>query len=130
MSTELDSPTTVLPFGSESAAGAPEPGGREPLFRFPAADDPAPGTRLLLFMSLYASALGLAGVGVGVRGLVSTIGGGVPGWYVPVLVVLGMISVALTVGAFLSIHNRFLPYLLLILAAVPLTGAVLLSAAY
>jgi hypothetical protein len=129
LSTDLDSPTTVLPFGWVNAAGVPEPDEREELFRFPAADDPAPGIRKLLFMSLYASALGLAGVGVGVRGLVSTLGG-VPGWYVPVLVILGLVSVALTVGSFLSVHRSTLPYLLLFAAAVPLTGAVLLSVAY
>jgi len=118
----------VLPFGWVNAAGQPEDD-RETMFRFPAADDPAPGIRKVLFMSLYASGLGLAGVGVGVRGLLSTLGG-VPGWYVPVLVILGLISVALTVGAFLSVHRRLLPYLLLLAAAVPLTGAVLLAVAY
>jgi hypothetical protein len=125
VSADLDSPTGVVPFGWENG-----PKEDAPLFRFPAADDPAPGTRRLLAMSLYASALGLAGVGVGVRGFVSVLGGTAPGWYVPVLALLGLISVALVVGGFLSIHRRVLPYLLLLAAAVPLIADVVLAVAY
>ena len=130
MTADLDSPSGVVPFGWENGPKPEESGDRETFFRFPAADDPAPGTRRLLTMSLYASALGLAGVGVGVRGFVSVLGGGVPFWYVPLLVVLGLLSVALVVGAFLSIHRRWLPYLLLLAAAVPLAGDVLLAVAH
>jgi hypothetical protein len=129
VTTEVDSPKELLPFGWERGPGAAEPDKRETLFRFPAADDPAPDTRRLLAMSLYASALGLGGVGVGVRGLISVIGG-VPGWYVPLLAFLGLFSVALVVGGFLSIHRRVLPYLLLAAAAVPLCGAVLLAVSH
>ena len=127
-----DSPAPdVVPFGWE-----PGPDDRvdehddEVYFRFPSVDDPAPGTRRLLAMSVYASLLGLAGVGIGIRGLVSLIGGGVPGWYVPVLAFLGMVSVALSVGAFLSIHRRMLPWLLLLGAAVPLIADIMLAVAY
>jgi hypothetical protein len=42
-------------------------------------------------------------------------------------VILGLLSVALAVGAFLSIHRRMLPYLLLAAAAVPLAGAIALA---
>jgi hypothetical protein len=41
-----------------------------------------------------------------------------------------MLSVALSVGAYLSIHRPVLPWLLLISAAAPLAGAVLLAVAY
>ncbi|MEV4639306.1 hypothetical protein AB0J80_18325 [Actinoplanes sp. NPDC049548] len=121
----------VVPFGWEPARpGAATGLEDEALFRFPAADDPAPGTRRLLGMSIYAALLGLGGVGVGVRGLLSQIGGGVPGWYTWVLAFLGMVSVALAVGAFLSIHRRVLPLALLGAAAVPLTADLLLAVAY
>jgi hypothetical protein len=130
MTTDVDSPTGVVPFGWEGGPDVAELDDRDTLFRFPAADDPAPGTRRLLSMSLYASALGLAGVGVGVRGFVSVLSGTAPGFYVPVLALLGLLSVALMVGAFLSIHRRVLPYLLLAAAAVPLTADVFLAVAY
>jgi hypothetical protein len=120
----------VPPLGWAPGPGHTDLDERETFFRFPAADDPNPGTGRLLAMSLYSALLGLAGVGVGARGLVSTIGGGVPGWYVPVLAFAGMLSVALSVGAYLSIHRPALPWLLLFTAAAPLAGAVLLAVAY
>jgi len=121
----------VVPFGWESVPNDPRNGDdAEALFRFPAADDPAPGTRRLLAMSIYASFLGLAGVGVGARGMLSQIGGGMPGWYVPLLAFLGVVSVVLSVGAFLSIHRRVLPWGLLLAAGVPLAADVLLAVTY
>jgi hypothetical protein len=133
MATNVDEMTgiqAVLPFVRQSAPVRAAPDEHESLFRFPAADDPNPGTLRLLSMSVYATLLGLAGLGVGARGLVSSIGGGVPGWYVPSLAVGGMLSVVLSVGAFLSIHRPVLPWALLLGAAVPLGSAVLLAVAY
>ena len=120
----------LLPFGWGQRERAPELTEPEALFRFPAADDPSPGTARVLAMSLYAAALGLGGVGVGVRGLMSVIGGGVPGWYVPVLALAGLLSVVPAVGAFLSVHRPLLPWALLMAAAVPLAGAITLAVAY
>lgn len=131
MTTELESSTGVVPFGweDEPRTGDHQDEG-DTFFRFPAADDPAPTTRRVLAMSLYASVLGLAGVGLGVRGFVSVLSGTAPGFYVPVLALVGLISVALVVGAFLSIHRRALPFLLLVAAAVPLIGDFWLAGLY
>jgi len=120
----------LLPFGRDRRPDRPDQGEREAYFRFPAADDPTPGTARVLTMSLYGALLGLGGIGVGLRGLVSVIGGNVPGWYVPVLALVDLVGVGLTVAAFLSVHRRFLPWLLLLAAAIPLTGDVLLATAY
>ena len=120
----------VLPFVRQSAPARPALDEHESLFRFPAADDPNPGTLRLLSMSVYATLLGLTGLGVGARGLISSIGGGVPGWYVPSLATGGMLSVVLSVGALLSIHRPALPWMLFFAAAVPLGSAVLLAVAY
>jgi hypothetical protein len=120
----------LLPFGWGHSQRTPELTEPEALFRFPAADDPSPGTARVLAMSLYAALLGLGGVGVGVRGLMSVIGGGVPGWYVPVLALAGLLSVVPAVGAFLSVHRPFLPWALLMAAAVPLAGAITLAVTY
>jgi hypothetical protein len=133
MTTDVNSstdPRAASPPPPAPGPDHPDPGERETFFRFPAPDDPNPGTVRLLVMSLYAALLGLVGVGVGARGLVSSIGGGVPGWYVPLLAFAGMLSVLLSVGAYLSIHRRVLPWLLLLAAAAPLIGAVLLAVAY
>jgi hypothetical protein len=122
----------VLPFGWEAATTDVRVDSDEPdtYFRFPAANDPNPGTWRLLTMSLYTALLGLGGFGVGVRGLVSSIGGEAPWWYVPALAAGGLLSVAFSVGAFLSIHRLVLPWLLLLAAAAPLSGAVVLAVAY
>lgn len=131
MTTDLDHTADVVPFGWEqdpSALDYRDEG--DILFRFPAADDPTPSTRRVLVMSLYAAVLGLAGVGLGVRGFVSVLSGTAPGFYVPVLALVGLISVALVVGAFLSIHRRALPYLLLLAAAGPLAGDFWLAGLY
>jgi len=122
----------VLPFGWESVAAEvhPESGEPETYFRFPAAQDPDPGTWRLLTMSVYTALLGLGGFGVGVRGLVASIGGEAPGWYVPALAAGGLLSVALTVGAYLSIHRLLLPWVFMFAAALPLAAAVLLAVSY
>ena len=120
----------IMPFGGWESTPAPvASGARETLFRFPAADDPAPTPVRLLTMALYAAALGLAGVGVGVRAMV-TLFGGTAFWYVPTLSFFGLLSVALVVGSFLSIHRPALPWLLLLAATVPLAIDVLIAALY
>jgi hypothetical protein len=118
---------TIMPFGGwETTPIIGGFGEDEALFRFPAADDPAPTPARLLGMSLYATALGLTGVGVGARGLYIALGG-TPFWFMPALALLSLVSVAAAVGGFLSIHRPALPWLLLIGSAVPMTGAVLLA---
>jgi hypothetical protein len=121
---------TIMPFGGwETTPIIGGFGEDETLFRFPAAGDPAPSTLRLLGMSLYSAALGLSGIGVGARGLLTALGG-TPFWFMPGLSLLGLLSVAATVGAFLSIHRPTLPWLLLLGATVPMGGAVVLAMLY
>ena len=122
----------VLPFGWEPVAADErvDSGEAETFFRFPAADDPDPGTWRLLTMSLYTALLGLGGFGVGIRGLIASIGGEAPGWFVPALAAGGLLSVALTVAAFLSIHRLLLPWAFMLAAAFPLGAAVMLAVSY
>jgi hypothetical protein len=121
----------IMPFGGweSTTPGYAGIGDRETLFRFPAADDPAPSPARLLTMALYAAALGLVGVGVGVRAMV-TVFGGTAFWYVPTLSLFGLMSVALAVGSFLSIHRPVLPWLLLLAATAPLGIDVLIAVLY
>jgi hypothetical protein len=120
---------TIMPFGGwESTPAALIPDDHETLFRFPAPDDPAPATARLLAMALYSAALGLAGIGVGVRAIV-TVFGGADFWYGPTLTIFGLLSVALAVGSFLSIHRPALPWVLLVGATFPLAAATLIAVA-
>src|SRR5690349_21160721 len=85
----------IMPFGDWETAPAVAPAdGPEALFRFPAPDDPAPATARLLLMSLCAAALGMVALGVGIRALLTVIGG-VAFWYVPVLTFFGLLSLVL-----------------------------------
>ncbi len=120
----------IMPFGGwESTPGGTGFADHETLFRFPAPDDPAPSPARLLTMAMWAALLGLAGVGVGVRAFV-TVFGGVAFWYVPTLALFGLMSVALAVGSFLSIHRPVLPWLLLVGATAPLAIDILIAALY
>jgi hypothetical protein len=120
----------IMPFGGwESTPARAGLDDDETLFRFPAPDDPAPSTARLLSMAVGAAALGFAAVGVGALAFVTLLGGA-PFWYVPTLALFGLLSIALTVGAFLSIHRAFLPWLLLACAAGPLTVDILIAVLY
>lgn len=120
----------IMPFGGWQGTPAQLGlGDSDTFFRFPAPDDPAPATARLLGMSLFAAALGLAGLGVGVCGLVTAIGGAAA-WHVPVLTIFGLLSVAAAVASFLSIHRPALPWLLLSAATVPLAADILLVVLY
>ena len=116
-----------LPFTWENGPGTPASGERDVLFRFPAADDPVPGSRRVLGMSLYASLLGLIGLAVTVRGVFLIAGGVAPLWYELLFPFAGLLGVTLVVGAFLSIHRPRLPWALLAAAAIPLAIAVVLT---
>ncbi|GAA0531951.1 hypothetical protein GCM10010172_10860 [Paractinoplanes ferrugineus] len=120
----------IMPFGGWETAPAPATlGNRRTVFRFPAADDPAPAPARLLAMALWSAALGLAGVGIGMRVLVKIVNGA-EFWYVPTMTFFGLLSVTLVVGSFLSIHRRWVPWLLLAAATVPLAVDVLIAVLY
>lgn len=104
-----------------------EPPPHEPvLFRFPAPDDPAPGVGRMLAIAVYGTALGLCGIAVGLYAVVIVLSGA-PVWFLPALAALTILSVALAVAAFLAIHQRFLPWLLLLAAALPMAANVYLT---
>ncbi|BAL86164.1 hypothetical protein AMIS_9440 [Actinoplanes missouriensis 431] len=114
-------PAAPVPYTAETE----DPG----VFRFPAPEDPPPGAARMLAMALYGTALGLTGVGVGLYAVVAVFGGA-PGWYLPALGVLTLLSVLLTAAAFLAIHERNLPWWLLIAAAPPMAAAVAVALSY
>ncbi|MEV6299625.1 hypothetical protein AB0M02_09495 [Actinoplanes sp. NPDC051861] len=97
--------------------------------RFPAPDDPAPSARRMLGMAIYGSGLGLTGVAVGLYAVVAVFGGA-PGWYLPVLALLTLMSVAPAAAAFLAVHQRRLPWMLMLAAAPPMMTAVLVALQY
>jgi hypothetical protein len=89
-------------------------------FRVPATDDPTPDNGQLVGICAWATALGLAGLLIAIRGLVGIIGGYTASWYEPALVSVGMVGIVLTVLAFMAIQRRYLPWIMLGAATVAL----------
>src|SRR5690349_10640986 len=105
-------PPTAVPNQPQQAA----PTGLSPVtgaFRRPDFSRGGPDPRRLAGLAGWAAALGLVGLVVGVRGLVAILVGGIPGWYEPTLIGMGLVGVALTSGAFLTVQQGRLPWLLL-----------------
>jgi len=84
-------------------------------FRVPGTPDPEVRLRRLAGIAAWAAALGFGGLILTVRlmfGMFTT----VAGWYPPAICLLGLFGIASTVGAFGSVHQRRLPWVLLGLA--------------
>jgi hypothetical protein len=93
-------------------------------FRIPAAADPAPEQRRLAVVSAWAGALGLVGVVAAMPVLIDLFRAE-GGWYRPVMMLIGLIGVGATAGAFASIHRRRAPWIGLTIG----TAALLLALA-
>ncbi|GAB7048115.1 hypothetical protein [Catenuloplanes indicus] len=124
-----DAPTTGwLPMFTETTdlpdqRRAPVTG---PAFRMPAETDPEPSTRRLLGLSCWAGALALLGLAVAIRGLAALFADTAGGWREPAMAGAGVTGIALTVGAFMSVHRRRLPWIMLAIATLALLASALL----
>jgi hypothetical protein len=84
-------------------------------FRMPGTPDPEVRLRRLAGVSAWAAVLGFGGLGLTARlmyGMFTTLAA----WYPPAIFALGLVGLACTVGAFGSVHQRRLPWVLLGLA--------------
>lgn len=122
---------TVVEHSRPSAPVFVQPADEEriPLFRFPAPDDPAPGDAQMLIIASYGTVLGLCGMAAGLYSVVAVFSGA-PGWYLPALAALTAASVGPVVAAFLALHRRALPWLLLLAAAPPMAGNLYVAMSY
>ena len=92
-------------------------------FRLPAHRDPEPDPARLVGLCSWTAALGLLGLAIAGRASVAILTGAVPGWFEPLVVTMGVVGITLTAAAFLAIHRRHLPWLLLTAATVTLVTA-------
>jgi hypothetical protein len=106
---------------------SPTPTGMARIFRLPGWDDPAPPTTRLAAMCGWAAVLGLIGLAIAIRGFLAVLGGTAPAWYEPAMAGIGVTGIGLTVGAFMSVQRRLLPWFMLAAATIPLIGAVVLT---
>jgi hypothetical protein len=96
-------------------------------FRLPLDGDPAPEPRRLALVAGWAGALGMAGVIVLLPVLTSLFRPS-GGWYVPTMMLVGLVGVGATAGAFASIHRRRAPWIGLWIGTAALALAVVLTA--
>ena len=98
-------------------------------FRRPVFQPQGPQLRRLAGLAGWAAALGLGGLVMGIRTLVTLVVSKPPAWYEPTLVLMGLVGIALTVGAFLTVQHRYLPWALLGVSSVVLLSSMVVTGA-
>jgi hypothetical protein len=125
-------PQTAVPTQSQSVTNpaAAEPAGLSSVtgaLRRPTTARQGPPLRVLAALAGWAAALGVVGLVVGIRGLVAILVGGIPSWYEPTLIILGLVGIGLTAGAFLTVQRRPFPWLLLGAASAVLLTSIIVT---
>jgi hypothetical protein len=87
-----------------------------------------PALRRLAGLASWAALLGVVGLTVGARGLVAILVGGIPKWYEPMLIAMGIFGVVLTSGAFLTARRGPLPWAFLGAASCVLLASIVVTA--
>jgi hypothetical protein len=88
---------------------------------------PQPRLRQIVGVCGWAALLGVLGLAVGIRGLLADLIDYTPSWYEPMMIGIGLLGIGLTAGAFVSVHRRRTPYILLSAATVVLAYAIFLT---
>jgi hypothetical protein len=110
--------TAADPAGLSSVTGA---------FRRPVLRQRGPKLRKLAGLAGWAAALGVVGLVVGIRGLLVIMVSKPPHWYEPTLITMGLIGIALTAAAFLTVQYRQVPWILLGLGSAVLLAAIIVT---
>jgi hypothetical protein len=125
------SPATPVPGTREQSAaqkrGAGIPGYLAERFRLPTPDDSAPEQRRLIGVCAWAGLLGIGGVTIALRVLL-TLFQVDSGWYAMKASAIGLVGLLFTVASFASVHRPVLPWSMLSCATTALAGAIVLTA--
>jgi hypothetical protein len=97
------------------------------MLRLPGAWDPAPQAPRMIGMCAWATTLGLIGLAVAIRALLIIISAAPPWWFEPAVVSTGLVGIGLAAGAFMAVHRRRLPWLMLTAATAMLILTVTLT---
>ena len=89
---------------------------------------PEPRLRQLMGVCGWAAVLGGVGLVIGIRGLIGVVAGAPPSWFEPSMIVVGIVGISLTIGAFLTVHRDRAPWALLGASSLVLMGAMVLTA--
>ncbi len=128
MSTQQQQTHRPQPGPPVQRPAAPDQTGLAPVagaFRRPTQSRGGPDQRRLAALAGWAALLGVVGLIVGIRGLIAILVGGIPGWYEPTLIVMGLVGIALTSGAFLTVQHGRLPWYLLGAGSVVLLSSII-----
>ena len=126
-----------IPTGPSAAAPLPAPDSpqtgslswnRDSSVDLPVVERRQPRLRQLMGVCGWAALLGVVGLVVGIRGFIGDLVGAAPDWYEPAMIAVGLIGIGLTVGAFITVQRRRMPYALLSGATVALVYAMTLTA--
>ncbi len=124
---------------TDPSAAAPLPGpdspqtgslswNRDSSVGLPVVERRQPRLRQLMGVCGWAALLGVVGLVVGIRGFIGDLVGAAPSWYEPAMIAVGLVGIGLTVGAFITVQRRRMPYALLSGATVVLVYAMTLTA--
>jgi len=89
---------------------------------------PEPRLRQLMGVCGWAAVLGGVGLVIGIRGFIGVLADEPPTWYEPSMMAVGVIGIALTVGAFLTVQFRTTPWIMLSSSSIALIVAMSLTA--
>ncbi|WP_213454467.1 hypothetical protein [Rhizomonospora bruguierae] len=116
--------------GRSAGTGGLTPGQRPyAMLRLPGIHDPAPHPHRLLGMCAWATALGVVGLAVAVNAMFTIIADTAAWWFQPAVVSAGLVGIGLAAGAFMAVHRRRLPWLMLAAATAMLALTIALASA-
>ncbi len=136
----IDSSTRA---GAVPAARASEPGSTGALFsptgehiglspvaramREPVPTRQKPSTRRLLTLCLVAAVLSFVGLFLGIRGWIGLVMHKTESWFLPAIVLIGVLGVLTAAAGFLTVHRRYVPWVMITLSALILITAMIVT---
>jgi hypothetical protein len=91
------------------------------------ASDPGPRLRQLMGVCGWAAVLGGVGLVLGIRGLLGIATHKAPSWFEPAMSVTGVVGIAFTVGAFLTVQRPRAPWIFLMAGSAVLAVAMVIT---
>jgi len=89
---------------------------------------PVPSGRRLFGLCVASAALGFGGILIGARGWFGLVMHKAESWYLPAIVIMGVVGILAAAGGFLTVHRRYAPWALICASAAILVTAIVVTA--